>query len=365
MANSLMQRLKKSSLLKAVEASSTDSLIDPEFTDTHLPILNIILSGKPNRGLPNGFTIIEGEQATYKSTLCLNIVSAYLKKHQDSICIFYDSENGTSLEGMKANGIDPERILYTPFSNIEELKLDIVRQLDEIKRGDKVIFFIDSLGMMASKKEAKDALEGKTSADMTKAKEIASLVRLICPALNAKEIPCIAINHVYKDIASFHGGFIGAGGSKLKYAANTIIQISKAQEKEGTELTGFKFTLQAIKSRYIKEKTKLPLYVSFTGGINKWSGLFDLALNLGWIVSEKQSWYQLLDKETGEIEEKKYRRKELESNDAIWERFLMEGLGDEIYKHIALLGIMEEGKEHDSSKVLFTGEDEEIDEDEE
>lgn len=105
----------------------------------------------------------------------------------------------------------------------------------------------------------------------------------------------------------------------IYYSANQIFIISKAQEKDGTELAGFKFTINIEKSRYVKEKSKLPFSVFFDSGIHKWSSLFELAQESGNIIKPKVGWYQTVNMETGEISEKSYRAKDLENNDAYFE----------------------------------------------
>jgi hypothetical protein len=106
----------------------------------------------------------------------------------------------------------------------------------------------------------------------------------------------------------------------IYYSANQIFIITKAQEKEGNELTGFKFTINIEKSRYVKEKAKLPFTVYFDEGIQKWSSLFELAQEAGYIIKSKPGWYQVVDIETGEIQDKSYRAKDLENNDEFFEK---------------------------------------------
>lgn len=281
--SNLLQKLKKQSVIKSSELVSESRFFkESELLDTGVYALNIILSARVNGGLSTGFTMLAAPKATSKTIISLKMVSAYLNKYPDGACIFYDSEHGASLDYFKSQGVDTSRVLHIPISSIEELKFDMVQQLEGIEEGEKVIFLIDSLGMLASTKEATDALNQKSVADMTKAKELASFSRLVTPALSSKGLICIGINHVYQDITSMYGGKINAGGEKLQYAASTIIQISKSQEKEGKDLVGFQFTLHANKSRYVKEKSTIPFIMTFEGGINKLSGLFDLALELEW-----------------------------------------------------------------------------------
>jgi hypothetical protein len=180
---------------------------------------------------------------------------------------------------------------------------------------------IDSIGNLASKKEVEDAENEKSVADMSRAKSLKSLFRIITPHLTTKNVPCLAVNHIYQEIGMFPKNIV-SGGTGIYYSANQIFIISKAQEKDGTELAGFKFTINIEKSRYVKEKSKLPFNVYFNGGIQKWSSLFEFAQEAGFVIKPKVGWYQLVDAETGEISEKSYRAKELENNDEFFEKLI-------------------------------------------
>lgn len=354
----LLKKLKRRSTIQASEAVNKSKFFqESELTETDVPALNIILSGKPDGGFGSGLTILGAPKAHFKTGLALILIRSYLNKHPDSVCIFYDSEFGGSLDYMVSQGVDTSRVLHSPIESIEALKFDMVKQLDELEDGDKVIFLIDSLGMIASNKETEDALSQKSVADMTKAKELASFARLVTPKLNTKGIPCIAVNHVYKEM-SLYGGNINSGGEKLQYAANTIIHISKSKEKEGKELKGFTFRLIANKSRFVRENASMPFNISFDTGINKWSGMFDLALELGWIVSPKMGWYNVVDKSTGELlTQSNVRRKDIEFKDELWKELLSKGLSEDIYNHFSL-----NGKGVDFNHVDLDDETEEEDE---
>lgn len=368
--NPLLKKLKQNSVVKEAQAVKDSAYFrETHFYDTGIPALNIMLSGRVNGGLSYGFSMIGGYKASYKSTLSLMLVRAFLNADPENVCIFYDSEYGTSRDYMASQGVDIERVLHIPIDDIETLKQDIAAQLNELEVDAKVMFFIDSLGMLASRKETDDALAQKTAVDMTKAKELGSFVRILTPKLNKKRLICVAINHVYKEM-SLYGGDINSGGEKLQYAANSIIHISKAQVKEGTDLAGFKFTLKADKSRYIKEKSKMPLIVTFEGGISKYSGIFDLALELGWITSPSKGWYSLVNKQTGEVEEQKFRRSDVENNAEFMEKLFANGMSEEISERFLLAGkektIVQLSDEYDNnaSKEDIAADYEESDDDE-
>lgn len=121
-----------------------------------------------------------------------------------------------------------------------------------------------------------------------------------------------------------------------RYSSQQILYISKAKDKDGDELLGYRFRITANKSRYVREGESIPLMVSFENGISKWSGMFELAQEFGWIVSETRGWYQLCNKKTGEILLDKYRAKDLVDNGEIYLRLFAWGLADELKAHYTL-----------------------------
>jgi RecA/RadA recombinase len=318
---SLIDKLQKSGAVKHTSVLSESTYFNvKESVPTDIPIINLALSGQLNGGLTSGLTFLAGESKSFKSLLGLMMVKAYLKKHEDAVCLFYDSEFGTTPGYIETNGIDPNRVLHIPIEHLEQLKFDISKRLDAIERGDKVIIFVDSVGNLASKKEVDDALDGKSVADMSRAKVMKSLWRIVTPNLTTKDIPCVAINHTYQTM-ELYSKAVMSGGTGGMYSANQVFIISKAQEKDGKELNGYKFTINIEKSRYVREKSKFPFTVLFEDGINKWSGLLDIAIEGGFVVKPSMGWYSKVDPETGEIEDKKYRAKDT-NNYNFWESIL-------------------------------------------
>lgn len=298
---SLMDKLSKSGSIKHSAILSESALFkSKDVIPTRIPIINVAMSGKLDGGLVPGLTVIAGPSKHFKSNIGLVMVQAYLEKYKDAICLFYDSEFGITPEYISSNGIDASRVLHIPIEHIEQLKFDIVKRLDTIERNDKVIIFIDSIGNLASKKEADDAMEEKTAADMTRAKQLKSLFRIITPHLTTKDLPCIAVNHVYQTQEMFSKAVI-SGGTGILYSSSTAWIVGRSQEKEGTEVTGWNFNINVEKSRYVKEKSKLSFLVTYESGINKWSGLMDIALETGHCIKPKNGWYARAN------EEKNYR----------------------------------------------------------
>jgi RecA/RadA recombinase len=304
---SLMDKMRKAGSIKTTNILSESNFFnEKDVIPTDIPIINLALSGNVNKGLTSGLTFIAGPSRNFKSLLGLVLVKAYMNKYPDSICLFYDSEFGITPGYIESNGIDTKRVLHIPIEHLEQLKFDISKRLEEITRGDKVIIFIDSVGNLASKKEVEDALEEKSVADMSRAKVMKSLWRIVTPHLTTKDIPCIAINHTYQTM-ELYAKSVMSGGTGGMYSANQVFIIGKAQEKDGTELAGYNFTINIEKSRYVKEKSKLPFTVLFEGGIQKYSGILEIALEGKFVVKPSNGWYAKVDPETGEVTEKKYR----------------------------------------------------------
>ena len=183
-----------------------------------------------------------------------------------------------------------------------------------IERGDHLIIVIDSIGNAASKKEVDDALDGKSAADMTRAKAMKSLFRMITPHLTLKDIPMVVVNHTYMEIGMFPKAIVG-GGTGSYYSADAIWILGRQQEKDADGISGYHFVINVEKSRYVKEKSKIPITVSHNGGISKWSGLLELALESKHVIKPSIGWYSKVNLETGEVEDKKYRIKYTETKE--------------------------------------------------
>jgi len=281
---------------------------------TSIPIINVALSGRLDGGLTPGLTMWAGPSKHFKTAFSLLMAKSYLEKYDDAALLFYDSEFGTPQSYFDSFGIDTDRVLHTPITDIEQLKFDIMNQLQNLERNDRLIIIVDSIGNLASKKEVEDALDQKSVADMSRAKQIKSLFRMVTPHLTMKDIPMVVVNHTYKEIGMFPKDIVG-GGTGSYYSADNIFIIGRQQEKEGTEIVGYNFIINVEKSRYVKEKSKIPVTVSFNGGISKWSGLLDVALESGHVIKPSNGWYSKVDKDSGEIEEKKYREKDTDTKE--------------------------------------------------
>ena len=310
---SLMDKLKKNSTIKEISILDESKFFtDKEMITTNVPAMNIALSGDIDGGFTSGLTTFAGVSKHFKTGFSLLLAKAYMDKYSDSVLMFYDSEFGTPKNYFESFNIDIHRVLHVPITDVEQLKFDIIKQLSTIDRKEKVIFIIDSIGNLASKKELDDAMNEKSVADMSRAKQLKSLFRMVTPHLTIKDIPMIVINHTYKEIGLFPKDIV-SGGTGSYYSSDNIFIIGRQQEKVGTDIEGYHFIINVEKSRYVKEKSKIPISVNFDTGISKWSGLLDIAMDIGAVIKPSNGWYSRVNMETGEVEDKKFRAKDTDA----------------------------------------------------
>lgn len=307
--SALLDKLRKNSTIKDTNILSESKFFNAkDMIQTSVPMINVALSGKLNGGLTPGLTVFAGPSKHFKTAFALLLAKSYLEKYDDAVVLFYDSEFGSPQAYFDSFGIDTNKVIHTPITDIEQLKHDSMAQLNNLERGDHVIVIIDSVGNLASRKEVEDALDGKSVADMSRAKQLKSLFRMVTPHLTLKDIPMIVVNHTYKEIGMFPKDIV-SGGTGIYYSADNIYIIGRQQEKDGTELTGYNFIINVEKSRHVREKSKIPIEVSFEGGISKWSGLLDVAMEGGFVVKPSNGWY------SRKGEEQKYRQKDTYTKD--------------------------------------------------
>jgi RecA/RadA recombinase len=317
--SSLMEKLAKNSTIKAT-SNIMDSKVfgKKDMAPTPVPMVNVALSGRIDGGLVPGLLMLAGPSKHFKSAFALLMAAAYQKKYPDAVVLFYDSEFGTPQAYFESFGVDMDRVIHTPITDVEQLKFDIMQQLDGLDKKDKVCILIDSIGNLASKKEVEDAMSGKSVADMSRAKQMKSLFRMVTPHLNLKDIPLVAVNHTYKEIGLYPKDIV-SGGTGAYYSADAIWIIGRQQEKEGKDIAGYHFIINIEKSRHVREKSKIPVTVTFEGGISKWSGLMEVAESGGYIVKPKMGWYEAVDPKTGEVLcDKMMRAKEIVDNKEFW-----------------------------------------------
>lgn len=307
---SIMDKLQKNSKIKESSILADSKFFtEKDMVATDVPMINVALSGSVDGGLAPGLTVLAGPSKHFKTSFGLIMAAAYLKRHKDAVLLFYDSEFGSPQAYFEQYNIDTSRVLHTPIANVEELKFDLIGQLENIERKDKVVIMIDSVGNLASKKELEDAINEKSVADMSRAKALKGLFRMTTPYLNMRDIPLIAVNHTYMEIGLFPKAVV-SGGTGIYYSADNIWIIGRQQDKQGTEIKGYHFVINVEKSRYVKEKSKIPISVSWDGGVQSYSGLLDVAIAGNYVAKPSNGWYCRVDRDTGELVDPKVREKD-------------------------------------------------------
>lgn len=292
-----------------------------------IPMMNVALCGSFQGGAPAGITTWAGPSKHFKTLFGLIQCAAFLDADPENRMVLYDSEFGAPLSYFTSVGIDPERVLHVPITSIEQLRTEMSLHLAEIKRGDKIIMMIDSIGNLASTKEIEDALSGSDKADMTRAKVLKSLFRIITPHFKSKNINLVVINHTYQTMEMYSKTIMG-GGTGNVYAADNIFFLGKQQEQGGSgankEFLGFNFIITVNKSRFIKERSKIPITVLMEGGIQYYSGLFDVALEAQFIEQAAKGSYRKVDMDTGIVDEesKPLSEKKIVADVDFWENLL-------------------------------------------
>jgi RecA/RadA recombinase len=319
---SLRDKLIKNSTLKYTATLDKSKIYThKDMISTNVPMINVALSGKIDGGMTPGLTMIAGVSKNFKSGFSLLLASAFLTKYPDGMILFYDSEFGTPESYFKQFNIPLDRVIHSPVMTVEELKSDIMTQLNELDRDDKILILVDSIGNLASNKEVTDALDLKVVGDFTRAKALKSLFRMVTPHLSVKDIPMVVVNHTYSEM-SMHPRQIVGGGTGATYGSDNIWIVGRQQDKDGTEIKGYHFIINVEKSRYVKEKSKIPITVSYENGINRWSGLFDVALEGKFITKVTAQRYAKTNPSTGEVLSKNFSAASIINNDEFWQEML-------------------------------------------
>ena len=262
--------------------SNTSS--DQGFIGTGSYILNAQLSGSIYGGIPNNrVTAIAGEQATGKTFYAIGIANTFLNDHLDGAVFYFDSEAAATPDLFRDRGLDPARVWHFPIDTIEEFRTQMIRILDNLlktpeKDRKPLLIILDSLGMLASQKELQDAMDDKQVRDMTKSQTIKSVFRIITSKLGKLKIPMIVTNHTYKTMNPYGDPTDMGGGSGLKYAASTIITLTKSKEKDSSkEIIGNIIKVKTYKSRLTKENTQIATRLFFDSrGLDEYYGLLEL-----------------------------------------------------------------------------------------
>ena len=258
------------------------------YVDTGSYILNALCSGSIFGGLPqNKVTALAGESSTGKTFFALSIVKNFLEQNPEGQVIYFESESAISKDMMATRNIDVKRVGLVPVTTVQEFRTQSIKVVDEfmkLKKEDRppLLFVLDSLGMLSTSKEVQDATDGKETRDMTRAQVIKSIFRILSLKLGQAGIPLIVTNHTYEVVGAYVPTKEMGGGTGLKYAASSILFLSKKKEKDGTEQVGNIIKVKAHKSRFTKENSEVETRLYFDErGLDKYYGLLELGQQYG------------------------------------------------------------------------------------
>ena len=261
-----------------VEAGDVES-----FIQTGSYVFNALLSGSIYGGLPsNKITALAGESATGKTYFLMGIVKNFLDTNPDAGVIYFESESAITKQMIVDRGIDAKRMVMMPVTTVQEFRTQTLRVLDtylaQNQADRKPIFLcLDSLGMLSTSKEVADTADGLETRDMTRAQVLKAAFRVLTLKLSKAKIPMVVTNHTYDVVGSMFPTKEMGGGSGLKYAASSIVYLSKKKEKDGTEVIGSIVHCKNHKSRLTVENKIVDVRLTYNKGLDKYYGLLELA----------------------------------------------------------------------------------------
>ena len=265
-----------------VEAGDVDS-----FIDTGSYIFNALLSGSIYGGLPsNKITAIAGESATGKTFFLMGMVKSFLDDNPDAGVLYFESESAITQQMVVDRGIDPQRMVIIPVTTVQEFRTQAIKVLDSYlakNEADRkpIMLCLDSLGMLSTTKEVEDTSDGKETRDMTRAQVLKAAFRVLTLKLGRAKVPMVVTNHTYDSMGSLFPTKEMGGGSGLKYAASSIVFLSKKKDKDGTEVVGNIVHCKNHKSRLTIENKMVDVRLSYDKGLDRYYGLLELAIKYG------------------------------------------------------------------------------------
>ena len=267
------------------EYTQLASDIDGEerYIDTGSYIFNGLVSGSIFGGVStNKITAIAGESSTGKTFFSLAVVKNFLESNPNSYCLYFDTEAAVNKPLLESRGIDLNRLVVINVVTIEEFRSKALKAVDKylqmpIEDRKPCMFVLDSLGMLSTEKEIRDALDDKQVRDMTKSQLVKGAFRMLTLKLGQANVPLIVTNHTYDVIGAYVPTKEMGGGSGLKYAASTIIYLGKKKEKDGKEVVGNIIKAKTAKSRLSKENKTVEIRLYYDErGLDRHYGLLEL-----------------------------------------------------------------------------------------
>jgi RecA/RadA recombinase len=286
----MMDFLKE--IVKEVGGEYTKLASDIDETETYVDtgsyIFNALVSGSVFGGVSgNKITAIAGESSTGKTFFSLAVVKNFLDTHPDGYCLYFDTEAAITKSLLESRGVDTQRLVVVNVVTVEEFRSKALKAVDiylkkPAEERKPCMFVLDSLGMLSTEKEITDALNDKQVRDMTKSQLIKGAFRMLTLKLGQANIPMIVTNHTYDVIGAYVPTKEMGGGSGLKYAASTIIYLSKKKEKDGTEVIGNIIKAKTVKSRLSRENQDVEVRLFYDErGLDRYYGLLELGETAG------------------------------------------------------------------------------------
>ena len=257
------------------------------YIDTGSYVFNALVSGSIYGGIPgNKITAIAGESSTGKTFFCLGVVQHFLDTNPDAGVIYFESESAISKQMIEDRGIDSNRMLIVPVTTVQQFRTQSIKILDKYLEQPfdlrkPMMFVLDSLGMLSTSKEIEDSEAGKETRDMTRSQFVKSIFRVLTLKLGKAKVPLIVTNHTYDVVGAYIPTKEMGGGSGLKYAASTIIYLSKKKEKNGKEVVGNIIKCKTAKSRLTKENSDVETRLFYDRGLDRYYGLLELGEKYG------------------------------------------------------------------------------------
>lgn len=257
------------------------------FVDTGSFAFNALLSGSIFGGLPgNKVTALAGESSTGKTFYALGICRNFLESKEDGGVIYFESEGALTRKMLVERGIDTKRFVIVPVSTVQEFRTQAAKILDAYEKTAKkdrvpMLMVLDSMGMLSTSKEIEDTTEGKDTRDMTRAQLLRGAFRVLSLKLSKVGVPMLVTNHTYAAVGAYIPTKVMGGGDGLKYAASSIVFLSKSQDKDGTQVIGNNIKCKLEKSRFCKEKSMVETNLNYRTGLDRYHGLIELAVGAG------------------------------------------------------------------------------------
>lgn len=327
--NSLLQRLKKASGSEYVTVLGDDEYPIKEWISTRNYMLNALISGDPYKGIPTGRSVqLAGQKGTGKTMVAISLLNEAADMGYTG-CIFDSEFANNDKSDMQAKGVDVDNTLWSGVETIEDLKFQTINMLDEIDREERTFMMVDSLGNLSTRKETEDSKTGSEKRDMTRPSALKSYFRTVTMKAGYKNVPLVVINHVYADTSSFIPQDVVAGGGGPAFGSSITLLFSKSQLKDGDEVVGAIIKVKSEKNRFAKEKSTIRFTIDFNkGGIQKYSGLLEFAVDEGILVPDSKI------PKSGDVSKVKkfiYKGEELTKKQItpeFWEKALQDGLAD-------------------------------------